>query len=71
MFKSFVVKDLKKHRIVHHELHDFTNSSKRMMSFKTELRWAWLKLRFDGIRYSLEVTNYNSREAFHSSYPDL
>ena len=70
-FTAFIVKDLKKHKYAHYELHDFTHTSKRMSAFKTQMRWGWLRIRYDGDRYSIQVSGYNSVAAFHHTNPSL
>ena len=71
MFMAYVVKDLKRHRVVHHELHDFTRTSKFLMRLKMEWRSAFLRLRYNGINYSIQSSCYNSEAAFRTNNPGL
>jgi len=71
MFTAFIVKDLKKHRVVHHKLFDFSNASRRERRTKIVLYRAWLVMRYDGGRYTIRNPSYNTKEAFLSDNPGL
>lgn len=69
--KSYVIRDLDKHRIVHHELHDVSLFASHLTLLLGYLRHAWLSLKYDGLRYEMQTTSYNSISAFRNENPGL
>lgn len=67
----YIVRDVKTPRVVHHEVHDTSSLSVALTPCWNSVRRFWLRMRYDGPRYSIETMTYNSISALFSQNPWL